>query len=62
MMNISDKLNINEQLHLIANKSNQHTKYAAVIIHRNKVIGIGYNHIDSYSTQINQCLLRGLQT
>ena len=47
-MNISDKLNINEQLHLIANKSNQHTKYAAVIIHRNKVIGIGYNHIDSY--------------
>jgi deoxycytidylate deaminase len=56
-MNITENMNITEKMLLIANKSNQHAKYAAIIIHRNKVIGIGYNHIDSFSTQTNQCLL-----
>jgi hypothetical protein len=50
-MSVSDKLYLN------AIKSNQRAKYAAIIIHRNKVIGIGYNHTDSYSTKSEQCLL-----
>jgi hypothetical protein len=50
-------MSISEKLSLIAKKSNQRAKYAAIIIHRNKVIGVGYNHINSYSTQTNQCLL-----
>jgi hypothetical protein len=57
MMNITEIMNITDKLSLIANKSNQHAKYAAIILHRNKVIGIGYNHVDSFSTQLNQCLL-----
>jgi deoxycytidylate deaminase len=61
-MSICDKMSISEKLSVIAIKSNQRAKYAAIIIHRNKVIGVGYNHIGSYSTQNEQCLLRGLQT
>ena len=54
---ISEKLSISEKLLHIAIKSNQRAKYAAIIIHRNKIIGVGYNHIGSYSTQTEQCLL-----
>lgn len=50
-------INISEKLYLLANKSNIKAKYAAMIIYRNKVIGIGYNYIDSYSTNSKQCLL-----
>lgn len=50
-------MSINEELFTIAMKSNLRAKYAAIIIHRNKVIGVGYNYINSYSTQTDQCLL-----
>lgn len=53
---------LSEKMTLIAMKSNQKTKYAAIIIHRNKVIGIGYNQLIYNSTSVTQCLLRGLQT
>ena len=48
---------ITNELLLTAMKSNVRAKYAAVIIYRNKVIGVGYNYINSYTTGINQCLL-----
>jgi deoxycytidylate deaminase len=54
-------MNISEKMSLLAMKSNQREKYAAMIIHRNKVIGVGYNSVSSYSTLTEQCLLRGLQ-
>jgi deoxycytidylate deaminase len=50
-------MNINDELLSIAMKSDVKAKYAAVIIYRNKVIGIGYNYIGSYTTHYNQCLL-----
>ena len=50
-------MSINEKMYLLAMKSNIRAKYAAMIIHRNKVIGIGYNNIGSYSTNSTQCLL-----
>jgi hypothetical protein len=50
-------MDISNDLMLVAMKSNVKAKYAAVIIYRNKVIGIGYNYINSYTTGINQCLL-----
>jgi hypothetical protein len=56
-MNISYNMTINEKMSLLAMKSNLRAKYAAMIIHRNKVIGIGFNHTDSYSTNSTQCLL-----
>lgn len=49
-------MNINEQLHMIAMKSNQRAKYAAVIIHRNRIIGIGYNYLTSNSSNVTQYL------
>lgn len=49
-------MNINEKLYLIAMKSNQRAKYAAIIIHRNKIIGIGYNHLISNSSNVSQCI------
>lgn len=55
-------LSLSEKMTSIALKSNQRAKYAAMIIHRNKVIGIGYNHLISNSTKYTQCLLRSLQT
>lgn len=50
-------MSLSEKMYLLANKSNLRAKYAAMIIYRNKVIGIGYNNISSYSTQAEQCLL-----
>ena len=49
-------MNINEQLYFMAMKSNQRAKYAAVIIHRNRIIGIGYNHLISNSSNDSQYL------
>jgi deoxycytidylate deaminase len=49
-------MNINEQLYLMAMKSNQRAKYAAVIIYRNRIIGIGYNYLTSYSSNVTRCL------
>lgn len=43
-------MNISEKMFLLTMKSNQRAKYAAMIIHRNKVIGVGYNCVSSYST------------
>ena len=50
-------MDICNDLMLVAMKSNLRAKYAAVIIYRNRVIGIGYNYIHSYTTGVNQCLL-----
>ena len=47
-------MDINEQLYLIAMKSNQRAKYAAIIIHRNRVVGIGYNYLISNSSNVSQ--------
>jgi deoxycytidylate deaminase len=47
-------MNINEQLYSIAMKSNQRAKYAAIIIHRNRVVGIGYNFLISNSSNVSQ--------
>ncbi len=55
-------MSINEKMSSIALKSNQRAKYAAIIIYRNKIIGIGYNHLISNSTIHHRCLLRDLQT
>lgn len=55
-------MSISEKMSFLAMKSNLRAKYAAIIIHRNKVIGVGYNSVGSYSTLTDQCLLRGLQT
>ena len=50
-------MSISDKMISIALKSNQKTKYAAIIIHRNKVIGMGYNHLITSSTGVTQCLL-----
>jgi deoxycytidylate deaminase len=55
-------MNFSDMLSSIAMKSNQRAKYAALIIHRNKIIGIGYNHLINNNTNITRCLLRNLQT
>ena len=55
-------MSLSEKMTSIALKSNLKAKYAAMIIHRNKVIGIGYNYLITNSTSDTQCLLRGLQT
>lgn len=55
-------LSLSEKMSLLAEKSNQRAKYAAIIINRNKVIGIGYNYVGMFTTHTNQCLLRALQT
>ena len=44
-------MSISEKMSFLDMKSNLKAKYAAIIIHRNKVIGIGYNSINSCSIQ-----------
>ncbi len=50
-------MSISEELLTVAMKSNVKAKYAAMIIHRNKVISVGYNYVGTYTTLSNQCLL-----
>ena len=47
------------QLYTIANKSDQTSKYAAIIFHRNKIIGYGHNHLIVNTSLAPCCLLRG---
>ena len=54
MHNSSD---ISSQLMTIANKSDVKKKYAAIIIHRNKIISYGFNHHTRITTNCKQCLL-----
>lgn len=42
-------MNISEKMSLLVMKSNLRAKYVAMIIHRNKVIGVEYNSVSSYS-------------
>lgn len=50
-------MDLSEKLYNLAQKSDQSTKYAAIIIHRNKMIGFGYNHHIVNSTKSRQCVL-----
>lgn len=47
------------QLLNIANKSDQISKYAAIILHRNKIVGYGHNHLITNTSLAPCCLLRG---
>ena len=40
-----------------ASKSTMNKKYGAVLIYRNKVVGVGYNYSLTISTQNQQCIL-----
>ncbi len=55
-------MNLSDKLYVLAQKSDQSAKYAAIIVNRNKIIGMGYNHLIVNSTKSKYCLLRGLQT
>jgi hypothetical protein len=54
MHNNSD---ISLQLLSIANKSDVKTKYAAIIVYRNKVISSGFNYLTRITSNSSQCLL-----
>jgi hypothetical protein len=43
-----------------AKKSNVNHKYAAVIFHRNKIVGIGHNFITSVRGKLRECVLCSL--
>ena len=55
-------MELTDKLYYLAQKSDQTSKYAAIIIHRNKIIGFGYNHLIANSSISRYRLLRGLQT
>jgi len=40
-----------------AQKSNVAHKYAAIIYHRNHIVGIGHNYITNCSTKSRKCVL-----
>ena len=55
-------MDLSNKLYILAQKSDQSSKYAAIIIHRNKIIGFGYNHLIANSSISRYRLLRSLQT
>ena len=56
-MNMFNSSDMSLQLLSIANKSDVKTKYAAIIIHRNKVISYGFNYLTRITSNSTQCLL-----
>lgn len=44
-----------DQYMSIAKKSPVHSKFAAIIIHRNKVIATGYNYVTDISSKNSDC-------
>lgn len=51
--------NLTLQLFDLANKSDQSNKYAAIIFHRNKIVGMGYNYLLANTSLAPCCLLCG---
>lgn len=54
---MSNTLELTNKLYNLAIKSNQTSKYAAIIIHRNKIISIGFNYLTRISSLSPSCLL-----
>ena len=49
-------MNLNNQLLTLAQKSDQSSKYAAIIVYRNKIIGMGHNYLTVNSTNTPLCI------
>mgnify|MGYP003332999316 CR=1 FL=1 len=52
-------MDLTDQLLSLAQKSDQQAKYAAIIYHRNKIVGLGHNYLIADTTKKKYCLLRG---
>ena len=49
-------MDLNNQLITLAQKSDQILKYAAIIVYRNKIIGMGHNYLTVNSTNTLSCV------
>ena len=60
MTHNSSSLSLHLNLYKEAKKSNVNHKYAAVIFHRNRIVGIGHNFITSVPGKLKECVLCAL--